>query len=49
MDKLNTIQAENTLRAAGYEPDKPISCMTVKQLYMLIRFAVNRAMNRETY
>jgi hypothetical protein len=49
MDKLNIIQAENTLRAAGYEPDKPISCMTVKQLYMLIRFAVNRAMNHETY
>lgn len=49
MDKLNTIQAENTLRANGYEPDKPISCMTVKQLYMLIRFAVNRAINRETY
>lgn len=42
MDKLNITQAENTLRAAGYEPDKPISCMTVKQLYMLIRFAVNR-------
>ena len=49
MDRLNTIQAENTLRAAGYEPDKPVSCMTTKQLYMLIRFAVNRAMNRETY
>lgn len=49
MDKLNIIQAENTLRANGYEPDKPISCITVKQLYMLIRFAVNRAMNRETY
>lgn len=49
MDKLNAIQAENTLLAAGYEPDKPVSCLTVKQLYMLIRFAVNRAMNRETY
>ena len=49
MNELNIIQAENTLLAAGYEPDKPISCMTTKQLYMLIRFAVNRAMNRETY
>lgn len=49
MDKLNTIQAENILRAAGYEPDKPVSCMTIKQLYMLIRFAVNRTMNHETY
>lgn len=49
MDKLNIIQAENTLRAAGYEPDKPVSCLTVKQLYVLVRFAVNRALNRETY
>lgn len=49
MDKLNTTQAENILRAAGYEPDKPISCMTTKQLYMLIKFTVNRAMNQETY
>ena len=42
MDELNIIQAENTLRAAGYEPDKPVSCLTVKQLYMLIRFAINK-------
>lgn len=49
MDKLNIIQAENTLRAAGYEPEKPVSCLTVKQLYLLIRFAVNRTINRETY
>lgn len=49
MDKSNIIQAENILRAAGYEPDRPISCITIKQLYMLIRFAVDRAMNHETY
>lgn len=45
MDKSNIIQAENTLRAAGYEPDKPVSCLTVKQLYLLMRFAVARAIN----
>lgn len=49
MDKLNTTQAENILRAAGFDPDKPISCMTTKQLYTLIKFAVNRTMNRETF
>ena len=49
MDKSNIMQAEKVLRTAGYEPDKPVSCLTVKQLYLLVRFAVNRTINHETY
>lgn len=40
-------KAEKTLRNAGYEPDKPVSCLTVKQLYLLIRFAVGKTINHE--
>jgi len=49
MDKYTIWSAEKTLRNAGYEPEKPVSCLTVKQLYLLIRFAVNRTINHETY
>lgn len=45
MDKYDIASAEKTLRNAGYEPDKPLSCMTVKQLYLLIRFIVGRTIN----
>lgn len=45
MDKYDIASAEKTLRNAGYEPDKPVSCLTVKQLYLLIRFAVGRTIN----
>lgn len=46
MDKHDIIaSAEKTLKKAGYEPDKPVSCLTVKQLYLLIRFAVGRTIN----
>ena len=45
MDKHAIASAEETLRKAGYEPDKPVSCLTVKQLYLLIRFAVGRTIN----
>jgi hypothetical protein len=48
MDRYDIYLAEKTLRNAGYEPEKPVSCLTVKQLYLLIRFVVNRVINHET-
>lgn len=35
-------QKENILRQWGFDPDKPVSCMTVSQLYELIEFAINK-------
>ena len=45
MDKCNVTSTEETLRNTGFEPDKPVSCLTVKQLYLLIRFAVGKTIN----
>lgn len=45
MDKSDIASADRTLREAGYDPDRPISLMSVKQLYLLIRFAVSRTIN----
>lgn len=33
---------EDTLKLWGFDPDKPVSCMTTSQLYELIEFAINR-------
>ncbi len=49
MDKSDIKSAEKTLRNAGYEPEKPVSCLTVKQLYLLIRFAVARTISHADY
>ena len=45
MDKLDILHAVKTLRAAGFEPEQPVSCLTVRKLYLLIRFAVGRTIN----
>ncbi len=45
MDKSNIESADRTLREAGFDPDRPISLMSVKQLYLLVRFAVDRTIN----
>lgn len=47
--KTSQKETEKILKIWGFEPDKPVSCMTVSQLYDLIKFAVNRAINHETY
>lgn len=33
-------ETENILRQWGFDPDKPVSCMTAGQLYELIEFAI---------
>ena len=45
MDKSDITSADKTLREAGFDPDRPISLMSVRQLYLLIRFAVGRTIN----
>lgn len=45
MDKSDIKSADRTLREAGFDPDKPVSLMSVRQLYLLVRFAVGRTIN----
>ena len=42
MDKSDIESADRTLREAGFDPDRPVSLMSVRQLYLLVRFAVGR-------
>lgn len=45
MDKSDIESADRTLRKAGFDPDRPVSLMSVRQLYLLVRFAVGRTIN----
>lgn len=45
MDKSDIASADKTLREAGFDPDRPVSLMSVRQLYLLVRFAVGRTIN----
>lgn len=45
MDKSDIKSADRTLREAGFDPDRPVSLMSVRQLYLLVRFAVGRTIN----
>ena len=49
MDKSDIESADRTLREAGFDPDRPVSLMSVRQLYLLVRFAVGRTINHMNF
>ena len=39
---MTSKETENILKQCGFEPNKPVSCMTTGQLFELIEFVINR-------